>query len=280
MVANKGLKTAFTACIISILLVGMLIPLVNTGAINVDIATSKISIRLTDDGNTLYVGGSGPDNYTRIQDAIDNASDGETVFVYDDSSPYYENVRINKSITLTGENKETTIIDGSDNNSVVRIIVGNVTVQKFTLINAERGVLVKKEIYLTSGISHVNIRHNIVINNALEGISLWRCDYSTVYGNHVQNNMWGISLYGCHFTTVTRNNLIDNVTDFLFKENMHIYYWSDFYFFFTNRLSGNYWDNWIGILPKPIIAFFYPIYPLIQFDWCPRLLPYRGGPDE
>ena len=41
-------------------------------------------------GNTLYVGGSGPGNYTRIQDAIDNASDGDTVFVYDDSSPYFE----------------------------------------------------------------------------------------------------------------------------------------------------------------------------------------------
>jgi hypothetical protein len=31
-------------------------------------------------GNILYVGGSGPENYTRIQDAVDNASDGDTVF--------------------------------------------------------------------------------------------------------------------------------------------------------------------------------------------------------
>ena len=36
-------------------------------------------------GNWLYVGGSGPGNYTRIQDAIDNASDGDTVFVYSGS---------------------------------------------------------------------------------------------------------------------------------------------------------------------------------------------------
>ena len=33
-------------------------------------------------GNWFYVGGSGPGNYTDIQDAIDNASDGDTVFVY------------------------------------------------------------------------------------------------------------------------------------------------------------------------------------------------------
>jgi hypothetical protein len=35
-------------------------------------------------GKTLYVGGSGEGNYTKIQDAIDNASKGDTVFVYDE----------------------------------------------------------------------------------------------------------------------------------------------------------------------------------------------------
>ncbi|HDN50977.1 MAG TPA: hypothetical protein ENG06_04290, partial [Thermoplasmatales archaeon] len=44
-------------------------------------------------GNTWYVGGSGPNNYTKIQDAIDNASDGDTVFVF--NGIYYENVLIN-----------------------------------------------------------------------------------------------------------------------------------------------------------------------------------------
>ncbi|MGF3554110.1 MAG: hypothetical protein ACQXXF_02395, partial [Thermoplasmatota archaeon] len=53
-------------------------------------------------GNWLYVGGSGPKNYTKIQDAIDKATDGDTVFVYDDSSPYKENVIIYKSIKLIG----------------------------------------------------------------------------------------------------------------------------------------------------------------------------------
>ena len=33
-------------------------------------------------GDTLYVGGNGTGNYTSIQDAIDNASDGDTVYVY------------------------------------------------------------------------------------------------------------------------------------------------------------------------------------------------------
>jgi len=36
---------------------------------------------------TLYVGGNGVGNYSSIQDAIDSASDGDTVYVY--SGIYY-----------------------------------------------------------------------------------------------------------------------------------------------------------------------------------------------
>ena len=55
-------------------------------------------------GNTLYVGGSGSGNYTSIQEAIDETEDGDTVFVYDDSSPYYEIIFVgdDKSIKLMG----------------------------------------------------------------------------------------------------------------------------------------------------------------------------------
>jgi len=72
----------------------------------------KQSIKPLSSGNILYVGGSGSNNYTKIQDAIDNASDGDTVYVYDDSSPYNESINVSQSISLIGENRETTVIHG------------------------------------------------------------------------------------------------------------------------------------------------------------------------
>ena len=50
---------------------------------------------ILDGGTILYVGGDGPGNYTKIQDAIENATSGDTIFVYDDSTPYFETLMIN-----------------------------------------------------------------------------------------------------------------------------------------------------------------------------------------
>jgi len=90
----------------------------------------------TSRGNWLYVGGSGPGNYSKIQDAINASSDGDTVSVYDDSSPYYEHVVINKTIYLSGENKNTTIIEGNETGDVITITANDVTIQAFTVINS------------------------------------------------------------------------------------------------------------------------------------------------
>lgn len=43
----------------------------------------------TSGGATLYVGGSGFGNHSTIQEAIDKADSGDTIFVYDDKAPYY-----------------------------------------------------------------------------------------------------------------------------------------------------------------------------------------------
>ena len=91
-------------------------------------------------GKTLYVGGSGSGNYTKIQDAIDNTSDGDTVFVYNDSSPYYEHVIVNITINLYGEDRNSTVIDGSNSGTVIWVLADWVNIKGFTIQSGFSGV--------------------------------------------------------------------------------------------------------------------------------------------
>lgn len=83
-------------------------------------------------GQWLYVGGTGPGNYTTIQDAIDDASEGDTVFVY--HGTYVGYVVINKAISLLGEEKNTTCIMGYFAYTV-SIVADGVTMSGFTIQN-------------------------------------------------------------------------------------------------------------------------------------------------
>jgi parallel beta-helix repeat protein len=114
-------------------------------------------------GDILYVGGSGPGNYSKIQEAIINASDGDTVFVFDDSSPYFEwYIFINKSINLIGENRDTTIIDGAFIDYLIYINSSFVNITNFTLQNAEFDSISTDFYYHHKGIS---IRECNILNS-------------------------------------------------------------------------------------------------------------------
>jgi parallel beta-helix repeat protein len=165
--------------------------------------TSVVSMN----GRTLYVGGSGPGNYTKIQDAADNASDGDTVFVYDDSAPYYENIAIHSSIRLIGENRETTSIEGG--NYAVSIYADDVTVTGFRISNVG-------DFWNCCGFNVLsdgnNISQNNIVNNLrMVGISLVSSSYNTLYGNIIENNRYhGIRLmYGSH-NSVVNNTVVNN----------------------------------------------------------------------
>ena len=86
-------------------------------------------------GNWLYVGGSGPGNYTNIQNAIDNASDGDTVFVYSGTYPTSWITIIN-AINLLGENRDTTIVESTSNAEIfIQSYTNNVSISDFTFQN-------------------------------------------------------------------------------------------------------------------------------------------------
>ncbi|MBN1861047.1 MAG: right-handed parallel beta-helix repeat-containing protein [Candidatus Thermoplasmatota archaeon] len=142
-------------------------------------------------GTWLYVGGSGPGNYSRIQDAIDNASNGDTVFVF--SGSYYEHVIVNKSITLIGENQESTIIDGNHTGNVMKIFANRVTLTGFTIQNSGNSMYNDKGLYIHSD---NNTIIDCIISNNFRGIALEYAHGNLVSDNYVHHNNDGILIFG------------------------------------------------------------------------------------
>src|SRR5690606_18571371 len=76
-------------------------------------------------------------NYKSIQDAVDNATNGDTVLVYPGN--YTENVYVNKELTITSlsENPVDTIIHAANSeDNVFNIIADNVTISGFGISGA------------------------------------------------------------------------------------------------------------------------------------------------
>ena len=174
----------------------------NLSGINIDYIDKK-NICISHQGGVLYVGGDGPGNYTRIKDAINDANPGDTIFVYDDSSPYYENLQIQKSINLIGENKDTTIIDGGKKGDVVFITANKVNITGFTIQNS--GGVIPGGIKVRS--NYNTIADNIIKNNP-EGIWLYDASYNTIIKNNLSNNHeFGINLYHSRRNSVSNNSV-------------------------------------------------------------------------
>jgi parallel beta-helix repeat protein len=153
-------------------------------------------------GNWLYVGGSGPGNYTKIQDAIDFANPGDTVFVYSGMYASEQGIIFDKSITLLGEDKYTTIIDGSEffqfgiYISPRNIMNGMLNISGFTIHYFDCGLIIAW--YELSREVRINISNN-VITECNTGLEINGGKNFTVFSNIIENNNRGIELTGQYF---------------------------------------------------------------------------------
>ena len=76
-----------------------------------------------------------PDDYHNITEAVNNAKDGDTIFVK--SGTYVESVTINKNLTIKGENKENTIVDANNLGPAFLVKAENVIITGFKVRNME-----------------------------------------------------------------------------------------------------------------------------------------------
>lgn len=98
------------------------------GALATPIAHTKI-----DGFATVYNIITVQDDYLTIQEAINEAYDGDIVFVR--NGIYVENLIVNKSISLLGEDRETTVVDGGEVGTVIQVDSNNVTINGFEIRN-------------------------------------------------------------------------------------------------------------------------------------------------
>ena len=163
------------------------------------------------DGNTLYVGGSGPNNYTTIQSAIDNASDGDTIFVFDDSSPYYEGITINRKINLIGEDKNTTTIIGDSYDDIyetVSVTGANVVITEFNIIHLGIGQAAGTTLNIDT--FNTTLKDNIISCEEGDSIYLRGNGNNIIVNNSINSNGGGIFIrFSSGNNTIINNDFID-----------------------------------------------------------------------
>ncbi len=196
-----------------------------------DTTVSAITITVDDDG---------PADYSSIQDAINSASDGDTVYVY--NGTYNENVVVNRTINLTGEDKNSTIIFGDGSDDVVHVTSDWVNITEFTVIGSL-----------------------MVFEKA--GIKLDFVKFCRIYNNNISDGWFGIFLYGSKYNVIEGNNASDNWCGIYLDHPWTI--WNNIT---ENIVSSNFWSGIFldGVMNNNVTGniIYSNIYDAISLTGC------------
>jgi len=170
-------------------------------------------------GNWLYVGGNGPGNYTKIQDAIDNTSDGDFILIY--NGTYTESVMINKSLHLIGIGNPLIHTTHSNVLSSVTVTADGCSLSNFSLrtdgslwgfrfFSNNNSIINCSVLESTRDLDLVSSSNNIISNNHFYGgwIGLVLADSCN---NVITNNSVRSHVYGeIRIEDGSHNNLVSN----------------------------------------------------------------------
>jgi len=216
---------------------------------------------------TIYV----PDDYAKIQWAVDAASAGDTIIVR--PGTYKENVVVNKSLEIRSysQNPSDTVVKAyNSNDHVFNVTADNVIIKGFTVTgatgfwNAGVYLLNSKNSRIENvnasnnydGISLESSSNNTITNNTAsnngDGISLESSSNNTITNNTASNNYWaGISLWFSSNNIIYLNNFINNTHQVYSYGSKNIWNSTEKITYTYNgkqhtNYLGNYWSDYTG----------------------------------
>jgi parallel beta-helix repeat protein len=217
-------------------------------------------ITIKSEPTTWTVDDDGPADFHTIQEAINAASPGDTIYVH--NGTYYENVIVNKTVSLIGEDKYSTIIDAGSFGNVIGVTASNVKINSFTIqksgifypfgcgiyvgewssgnnISCNIIALNSFGIRLFNSSSNIISENNIKANEHL-GILLNSSKNNRIFRNDITNNDVGIALYESSNNSISGNNIANN------RGGIWLDFDSSINIISGNNITNNWSGFWLG----------------------------------
>jgi parallel beta-helix repeat protein len=156
-------------------------------------------------GATHSVGSASPESFATIQDAVNASVNGDTILVY--PGTYSGPITINKSIELIGIDRESTVLDGKDNSTMIAVDADDVIIKNLMIINTSL-YFYPNNIGIT-----INDANNVEVVNCnisyhSVGIRIELSENVTVRDSELYfNNMQGIYIDSSKNLNITNNTI-------------------------------------------------------------------------
>lgn len=157
----------------------------------------------------ITVSSSGGENYSSIQEAIDNAQDGDTILV--NPGVYQENIKVDKEVSIISNSASegriirTYVLGAVPDDDVFYVNSSNVTIEGFYISGGPSGEdMYEVGIYL-DGVENCSLVNNALILNSV-GIAL-----SESHRNVLENNLVSLGRQGIILDSSEENILSENI---------------------------------------------------------------------
>jgi parallel beta-helix repeat protein len=167
---------------------------------------TDISYRVTNINNGL--------GYSSIQDAVSSFATYEGATISVKPGKYQENIVITKPVSLTSQNKDTTITDNLQNNPLLTISSDNVTITGFVVQNNGNFSGGAGEGIILDSAHNCSLIKNTV-TNCYTGIFINNSSNNILKNNIIDNNYFGVVLQNSSENTLRGNSFNKNTYNFV-----------------------------------------------------------------